>query len=45
MVILAGVTGDMDLPEKFKCPHGQQKTLSVMGEIEQLIQFMVVNLT
>lgn len=45
MVILAGIIGNMDLPEKFKCPHGQQKTLSVVGEVEQMIQFLVMNLT
>lgn len=38
MVILADVISDMDLPEEFKCPHGQQKMLSVLGEVEQMIQ-------
>ncbi|RMC16679.1 hypothetical protein DUI87_06618 [Hirundo rustica rustica] len=43
-ILLTGGIGDMDLPEEFKCPRGQQKTLSIMEEVEQMIQFIVVNL-
>lgn len=45
MVILAGIIADMDLPEEFKCPPGQQKMLCAVGELEQMVQFIVVNLT
>lgn len=38
MTTLVDVISNMDLPEEFKCPHDQQKMLSIVGEVEQMIQ-------